>query len=823
MTEPELFRASLRPEYREPLRHGRFVGRSRELERLEEVLTNRHSSTILLAGYRGAGKTALMDQALAQASRPNNQIVVRIAPPHLDQVEGSPSVRAQLLRSMARGLYFESLQVSKVGKKLRGYILDVYNKTCLTELSDHRSVETATAVTKRERRSSVLRTSIDFSSTVRLIAGSFVAALVGTLGLGAGALATEVFETRWGIAAFPVVVLLTLVGGFTLKRSKYQEDDSTAELTQQNAHTQIAKLDLSDAALEHELSQSLTRLAKKGFRTIFVFDELDKLAINDDSSANIESTPTFIILTSLKNFFALGNAIYAFITDDAFYRKLALDQRNSGYGLAHTIFSDRLYVGPLHYSDIEALIDNSLERVPTTEKYDQFKNLVCWECNNHAFDVLQVLNGYVENHDGEAMLRPTLSGEHTGVWHEGSLPADWLTRAALQKHVGVAYDEARRSTRGEELYNQSLWESLRESAAVLLDGRAIEVIDDDVLEVPGTFLKILSSDDAANVSGAVHRMLIRMERHDTALDHVYQLTPEHDAYSKYIESEIDEIRSFRINPDLEYPRTSVASDSILLPAEELLLATYSRLQAVVTVAERTISIDTATLQAIAELGQICARVQDSGPRKTQKRSTVYGSLPKVESFTGALIRQVLDAKVEIWASEKGFHIGQGLDSVSPHSGKSWRDLWSSDFEPLISVFAEMETPPMVIGGDANDHSLVVIVPSDNDMVPAIQDAYGKCLADNSRSREERQHRLSILHVGIDTASDLRLPTETVEELSKIPFRGIYAQMLAAFSFSTRPVKAKLAGWSHFDLDAKLQNIDGFSDALNEASYLRKSH
>ena len=822
MTEPELFRASLRPEYREPLRHGRFVGRSRELERLEEVLTNRHSSTILLAGYRGAGKTALMDQALAQASQPNNQIVVRIAPPHLDQVEGSPSVRAQLLRSMARGLYFESLQVSKVGKKLRGYILDVYNKTCLTELKDHRSAESATAATKRERRSSVLRTSIDFSSTVRLIAGSFVAALVGTLGLGAGALATELFETRWGIIAFPVVVLLTLVGGFTLKRSKYQEDDSTVELTQQNAHTQIAKLDLSDAALEHELSQSLTRLAKKGFRTIFVFDELDKLAINDDSSANIESTPTFIILTSLKNFFALGNAIYAFITDDEFYRKLALDQRNSGYGLAHTIFSDRLYLGPLHYSDIEALIDNSLERVPTAEKYDQFKNLVCWECSNHAFDVLQVLNGYVENHNGKAMLRPTLSGEHAGVWHEGSLPSDWLTRAALQKHVGVAYDEARRSTRGEELYNQSLWESLRESAARLLDGTAIEVIDHDVLEIPGTFLKILSADDAASVSSAVYRMLIRMERHYTVLDHPYQLTPEHDAYSEYMESENDEVRSFRINPDLEYPKANVASDSILLPAEELLLATYSRLQAIVTVTESATSIDDGTLQAIAELGQICTRVQESGPRKTQKRSTVYEALPKVESLTGALIRQVLDARVQMWANGKGFHFGQGLDSTSPHSGRTWRELWSSDFEPLISVFTEMENPPMIIGGDASDHALVVLVPPDDDKVSDVQDAYTKCLADNRRSREERQLRLSILHVGINTASDLRFPTEIVQELPKIPFRGIYAKMHADFSLPTYPAETKVAGWNHFDLDARLQNIDGLGDKLDDASYLRKS-
>ena len=113
------FRAQINDGFREPLAHGRFVGRDRELDKLEEILTERGSATVLLAGFRGAGKTALMNEAIRRSAAASKQLVVRIAPPHLDRGTEAPTIRSQVLRSLARGLYFEALEADGLSKGTR--------------------------------------------------------------------------------------------------------------------------------------------------------------------------------------------------------------------------------------------------------------------------------------------------------------------------------------------------------------------------------------------------------------------------------------------------------------------------------------------------------------------------------------------------------------------------------------------------------------------------------------------------------------------------------------------------------------------------------
>ena len=147
MTDVELFRAKLNAGFREPLAHGRFVGRERELDRLEEILTERYSATVLLAGFRGAGKTALMNEAIRRAETASKQLVVRIAPPHLDRGTETPAIRSQVLRSLARGLYFEALETGGLSKGALSLLSATYEKTYLTEFERHRVVESAAGVT----------------------------------------------------------------------------------------------------------------------------------------------------------------------------------------------------------------------------------------------------------------------------------------------------------------------------------------------------------------------------------------------------------------------------------------------------------------------------------------------------------------------------------------------------------------------------------------------------------------------------------------------------------------------------------------------------
>ncbi len=816
MTDLELFRAKLTTGFREPLAHGRFVGRKRELDKLEEVLTDRGSATVLLAGFRGAGKTALVDEAIRRAAATSKQLVVRIAPPHLDRGTQAPAIRSQVLRSLARGLYFEALEASGLSKGALARISATYEKTYLTELEKHSVIESAASSVIERRQSTVVRTTIDVSASVRLLVGGLVMGLVGTLGVGVAVIAGDRLGNAWGVAAALFVVVLAVAGGLVFERTRKDERDVASELVEKDARTELGKFDLSDETLEFELRRSLAELAQEGHRVTFVLDELDKLQLNGDAPSGVEDSPVFAILSSLKNFFMLGNAVYIFITDDEFFERVSFEQRGGGYALSHTIFSDRVYVGPLHYSELEDLIDKSILGRPAVEDYDRFQNFVCWESKNHAFDALQVLSAFVENQDGVAVLAPTQSGEVAGVWKEGSLPADWLTKAALQKHAGVSFDEARRSGQGEALYNQSLWESLHAVAVSLVEGHEVVVTEDGVLNVPGHFIQSLSPDDADGVGGAVQRMLLRMERHRAVQEEVGEVGIGPDG------TKVDSTpaQRYQLAAAVAYPPSTIASESVLLPSEQTLIETMSRLE---TVVERSLGAEALSdeqRQVLARLRVVTKGVEETGPRRTQKRSVVVGAIPEAGILAEAVVRSAVVGTVERWASSVSAVVGVGLPSASPRSGQTWLQALTQDFSPFVTRIQELSIEPLFVGGDANENGLVVLPLVDDEHAVTLQKAYGQCLAGDQNTRDERKQRLPVVHVGIESGGGARLPTEMIDVISEVQPTGWWARFLSPPSMKKSKRSADLAGWSHFDLEGTIGNIDEIPKLLGGISFVR---
>ena len=828
MTDVELFRAKLNAGFREPLAHGRFVGRDRELDKLEEILTGRESATVLLAGFRGAGKTALMNEAIRRAETASKQLVVRIAPPHLDQGVEAPAIRSQVLRSLARGLYFEALEAKGLSRDARSLLSAAYEKTYLTELEKHSVVESVASSAIAERQSTVVRTSIDISASVRLLVGGLVMALVGTLGVGAAVLAGDRLGSGWGIAAAAFVLVIAVAGGLMFERTRKDETDIATDLVRKDGRTELGKFDLSDETLEFELRRSLAELAQSGRRVTFVLDELDKLHLNGDEPPGVEDSPVFAILTSLKNFFMLGNAVYVFITDDEFFEQASLEQRDGGYPLSHTIFSDRIYVGPLHYSELEDLIDQSILERPAVEDYDRFQNFVCWESKNHAFDAIQILGAFVENHNGVAVLAPTQSGEVGGEWKEGSLPTDWLTRAALQKHVGVAYDEARRSGQGEALYNRSLWESLHAVAVNLLEGSEVAATEDGVLDLPGRFIKSLPVDDANGVGDAVQRMLLRMERHRAVQEETAEAESdnEEDDYKEYYDdpdvevSEAEPVQIYKLAPDVAYPPSTIASESVLLPSEQTLIESVNRLEAAVERSRDIALLSGNQRQVLSRLRSVVKGVEQTGPRKTQKRFVVMEAITDAGVLAEAVVRGAVAGAVEGWASSLSGVVGVGLQSAFPRSGQSWFEVLTQDFSPFVTELQELKIEPLFVGGDANENGLVVLPLVDDKHAVALQKAYGQCLANDKHTRAERMQRLPAVHVGIETGGGARLPTEMIDVISEIQPTGWWALFGIRPSSKKSKQSARLAGWSHFDLEGTLDNIDELPRLLGSVSFVR---
>ena len=160
MTETELFSLPIVDGLQEPLAHNRFVGRSMELSKLVSIFGSRESASVLVAGYRGAGKTALVEEALRRATQPGKRIVVRLTPPHLGN--GEPAqIRAQVLRSLARGLHFATASRDDVAESTKTQIREIYDKTYLTELESTRLLESMASTESRAAHTTTLKTAFD--------------------------------------------------------------------------------------------------------------------------------------------------------------------------------------------------------------------------------------------------------------------------------------------------------------------------------------------------------------------------------------------------------------------------------------------------------------------------------------------------------------------------------------------------------------------------------------------------------------------------------------------------------------------------------------
>ena len=479
MTLP--LKLKLKNHFREPLSTDiGFIGREVELARLTSLFQLRQAATVLVAGHRGVGKSALVEEALKRAEpAKKKRLTARLTLPHLQP--GSKDIRDQTLRSLARALYFALKDRKDVPKKLRDQGKALYDKTYLKSLQEDTLLESIVQAEAKARSMSRTTTTFEPDKTVTLILGT---ALSAGLAIGGVAVVSRVIAQDgnvWGFVAGALIVGVAVLSGMTIHKQKEGEQSVGESITASSKVGRTGQYDISPETLEFELRDLIIQLAEQKHPCVFIIDELDKLeASTVDQPESFENHVIFQILSSLKNFFTLGSGIYVFISGESFYADLNLPSETGLYSLSHTLFTDQIFVHVLHYRDIEKLIDQLLAEEPrddeTRETYHRFRNYLCWKSRNHVFDLLSLMGEFVVFDDNE---QPVLLAEQSGVrdghWLEGNLPDGWQRAAALQKVVGAAYDESCRPSAGEQRFNQALWLTLLDVAYGLFGQRALDV------------------------------------------------------------------------------------------------------------------------------------------------------------------------------------------------------------------------------------------------------------------------------------------------------------------------------------------------------------
>jgi hypothetical protein len=821
-------RFRLRPGFREPISSGvGFVGREAEVARLLAIIKHRPAATVLVSGHRGVGKTTLVDEALRR-SETEKLLVIRLSLPHVYPGEEGTSrdVRGQVLRSLARSLHFTVKENKHVPADTRRRAQELYDKTYLRELHEQGQLESLTGAETRQSTTTREELSFDPGPVVQVLLGSAGSAFAAGAAIGVSALVGANFGTPLGVASFLAVAVAAIVGGIAVRRVSSEESSATSKVLEQRTAARIGTFDLSPETLEFELQELLTDLRANGARAVFIIDELDKLEVAANASA-LEEHLIFSIISSLKNFFTMGSGIFIFISGEDFYARLEESIETDTYSLAHTLFTDRVFVHVLPYPELERLIDGLLAEKPQDDStYRRFRNYLCWESRSHVFDLLSILGDYVGEYENDSpIVVAHESYEADGRWHEGNLPDDWILAASMQKIVGATYDEATRPGGRRERFNQALWLTLLSTAK--------EVVSDGYILVPKrgfdlesiswtSWTEHLRDNDIDDIAGAVDRLLARGERYGI-LTTTETTISEDDA--EEIGGEPGEIPAieYAVTASAPYPDASVGTHSAPSPFEEGFLSVVDALDVVYDNLKQT-GLDLEGYDNEVEKCRAVARAVRTRPvRKSPPRSEVRSALQSADALLPRLLDEGIVELIRDWAEDHDFDWITDLDSQPVQSAipASPPTVSLGEFERLRPVLVENDVEFGVITTPERENQILVLVSVSPEAARKLHSAY-KEASPGRKGQDRRVQRLPVVEVRrTPPETPIELPSEVITEVEENPSRSFVSWMASLLSTGSKvkQVSSHLAGWNIFRLDPDGANIADIQEILSSVSFL----
>jgi hypothetical protein len=848
---------ALKRDFREPIKAVGFVGREQALNRLRSILGSRNAATVLVSGYRGVGKTALVDEAV-DSQGGSARLVVRLSVPHFYSVPvDNLELRGQVLRALARATYFAIKDRKDIDKELAQLAEELYEKTYLRELNKSSVLATVAEATAQTAQTTRTETTFAPSKAFKVLLGSAAYAAISVAGTSAAWKISETSGAGYGLLAGIGIVGIAVVSGIGLSRTKEQQDTVHDAVTAKNEASNVGVFDLSPETLEFELRNLLSLLAKAKHSCVFVIDELDKLEIVDEavrdaatqddaavSAADddrIERDVIFRIVSSLKNFFTLGSGIFIFISGEEFYCRLLESIDAAEYSLAHTLFTDRIYLQSLHWSELEQLIDGLMKPAKENNAYRRIRNYLCWESRGHVFDLLSLLSEFVQYDDkGTPVFAARESGEQDRIWREGNLPDYWQTAAGLQKFVGAVFDESTRPSAREERFNQSLWLSLHRATRTLLDGDEIAWVEGTTYEVPeAPWLEALTEIDLEDIGGAIERLVVKMERHGAANLAVVSVAPQ-SVEATAIQSapsraaargsstpaeEVERLVRYTLVEQPPYPPSSVGSEAELIPFEESFLEINDWVQGIATNAGRIgIEFSEEVAKELRDLAGLASRVKETAARSIQPRHRVRSGIDRADRLGVRLINGSIDAALHAWIQSKQLNFTNELAAIDPRTGVAWAE-GLAEFPTLAETLNSGAAGQfLLIGGTSENQMLVLVRPSD-EQTQVVSAAYRQALT-GEKGRDRRRQRLPIVQVTLAGSGRAPVvPQEVVGIISEDPASGLVAMLAAVFGGS-RPTKKTIrtaeedvAGWHVATVDPELRNLGELAKDLDRASFV----
>jgi hypothetical protein len=715
----------------------------------------------------------------------------------MDSSLAPAEIRDRTLKSLARALFFAIKDTDNIPPEVVTATTRIYRLTGLKDLQEHdqltvtrRTLESGTTISKND-------SALDVSKALNGLLGAGVSAAIA----GGGFLvASHISDERGpvaGILALAGLAAMTILGSLRVTRSSASSMEETAETTDDSSGSTDQVLDLSPETLEFELQDVMRGMRQQNRPIVFVVDELDKLDATTLAAA-WESHPVGVIVSSLKNFFALGNGIFIFIVDAEYFGHLEQESLDDAYSISHTLFTDRIFVQALPYSDTERLIDSFFiadDEVKSSRIYRQFRNYLCWQSRNHVFDLFNCVTAFVEEYEGtKAVIVARTSGDEEGRWREGNLPADWVEAAGLQKALGATYDEVIRPG-GTDLFNQNVWMTLTQWAhRLLMEGFLI--LPKEGLESVIRRLPYESDQDHQDRANTLERLFGKLERFGLIATTETTLT---DAETNETVEAVE--YALVVNPP--YPGQAIAEHTTLTAVENAFLQLAELLVSADAEFRQMLAIE-AKNESVVEIDKLRTSVSRTSARSVQPRARVRQGLESADSQLMGLVDQAVTNIVASQATQASLSLAEasGFDSDVSLSA----DI-SQEVRAFVTETVTLVPEAMVIFDDNPDQVCLVIPPS-------VSCAVANRVADQFKEVDAsaRKRLVAVVRVRVKPQRGV---LRNVPDLLRSNRRRTTPSFVRQGADKTTERGSRLTGWSRFDIQPRPWNFREFADSLHE--------
>lgn len=298
------------------------------LLQLKSQLRNGNNSSILVSGYRGAGKTTLIKSLIKEFDN-ERSIFVELNFTKRDELS---IIQRKLIRELYLSL--ESNDKFKLikDKKLVNQIKLLYDHTFF-------EISNISNWTKLKEHNFELSSKLNFMKLIKSIA-PVIAMLISTINLKINIIPFITSHLEWTLLV--ISIFWFLISNTEIKKVLKRNSSEIEE------HTRKSLFDNEIA--EYHLKSVLESLNKEKFKVIFVFDELDKID-NDSEMEGLISDMKPLLLSNLASFIV--------ISGQKMYYKL-LSSSLIDDSLMASIFSKSIHVPLVNESDLDKAFESYL-------------------------------------------------------------------------------------------------------------------------------------------------------------------------------------------------------------------------------------------------------------------------------------------------------------------------------------------------------------------------------------------------------------------------------------------------------------------------------